>query len=106
MKTKAKAGGPTITIDRKNCKIHPAGKVHARGKKHKGYVVFHAPSACSVLFTNPAVFGHEFLKLGAGHHKYSTRIDKGHTLVMIAGCEYKIPRSLGAASNPTDIIVP
>ena len=106
MKTQPRARGPVITVDKKNCKIHPAGKVHARGKKHKGYVVFNVVSRCSLLFTNPRVFGHEFLVLIPGHHKYSTRIDEGHTLVMLAGCEYKIPRSLGAASNPTDIIVP
>ncbi len=106
MKTKTKAGGPTITLDKKHCKIHPAGRVHALGKKKKGYVVFNAVTPCRVLFTNPAVFGHQFVALSAGHHKYSTRIEHGHTFVMIAGCEYRIPRSLGAASDPTDVIVP
>ncbi len=106
MKTNSRPGGPTITLDKKHCKIRPAGKVHASGKRKRGFVVFNALSPCSILFTNPAVFGHEYLTLRAGHHKYSTRIERGHTFVMIAGCEYKIPRSLGAASNPTDIIVP
>ena len=107
MKAKTKTVGPTVTLDKKKHKIQPAGKIHARGKKHKGFVIFNALSPCSILFTNPAVFGRQFLKFtAAGQHKYSTRINKGHTLVMLAGGVYNIPKSLGAASNPTDIIVP
>jgi hypothetical protein len=59
-----------------------------------------------LLFTNPSVFGHQFIKLEKGPHKRSTKVERGRTLVMIAGCEYKIPRSLGAASQPSEIIVP
>lgn len=98
--------GPTVTVDPKHCKIHPLGKIHAPRKSQGGYVVFNALAPCTILFTNPEVFGHQFTKLVAGQNKRSTRIERGHTLVMIAGCEYKIPRSLGAASQPTDIIVP
>ena len=98
--------GPTLTVDKKHCKITPAGKVHAPGNKARGHVIFNATSSCQLLFTNPDVLGHAYINLSKGTHQYSIKIDKGHTLVMIAGCEYKIPRSLGAASNPTDIIVP
>src|SRR6476660_8122531 len=96
----------TLTVDKKNCKIVPPGKVHAAAKKHGGYVVFNAVSACQILFTNPSVFGRQFLNLKKGANKHFIKVDRGHTLVMISGCEYKIPRSLGAASNPNDIIVP
>jgi hypothetical protein len=105
MEMKSKSS-PTVTIDKKHCKITPVGKIHAPGKKHRGYVVFHAISPCSILFTNPEVFGLQYLTLPSGHHKRFTKVDRGHTLVMIAGCEYRIPRSLGAASNPSDIVVP
>ncbi len=97
---------PTITIDKKNCKITPVGKIHAPAMKHRGHVVFNALAPCTILFTNPEVFGRQFLKLRAGHTKKFVKIDHGHTLVMIAGCEYRIPKSLGAASNPSDIVVP
>src|ERR1041384_817790 len=99
---------PTLTVDKKNCKITPAGKVHASGKKNRGYVIFNALKHCTILFTNHAVLGRQFLTLRTGHNKRLTPIDKGHTPVMIAGCASKIPRSLGAAalSNPNDIIVP
>lgn len=96
----------TLVVNKKICKITPPGKVHAPAKRHGGYVVFHATSACQILFTNPEVFGKPFLNLAKGDNKHSVKIDRGHTLVMISGCEYKIPRSLGAASNPNDIIVP
>ena len=106
MPTKTKKAGPTVTLDPKHCKIHPLGKVHARRKSKGGYVIFHALAPCTLLFTNPNVFGHQFLKLGKGPHKRSTKVESGRTFIMIAGCEYKIPRSLGAASQPTEIIVP
>lgn len=97
---------PTLTVHKKSCKITPVGKVHVSGKKAGGYVIFNAVSPCQILFTNPEVFGTQFLNLKKGPNKHHTMIERGHTLVMIAGCEYRIPRSLGAASNPNDIIVP
>jgi hypothetical protein len=106
MATKSKKAGPTITVDPKHCKIHPLGKIHAQRKSKGGYVIFHALAPCTLLFTNPSVFGHQFIKLEKGPHKRSTKVERGRTLVMIAGCEYRIPRSLGAASQPSEIIVP
>jgi hypothetical protein len=105
-KSRKAKSSPTLTIDPKHCRIHPSGRVHAPRKSARGFVDFHATAPCTILFTNPAVFGRPFVRLSRGPNKRFTRVDRGHTLVMIAGCEYKIPRSLGAASNPTDIIVP
>jgi hypothetical protein len=106
MTAKLKKAGPIVTVEPETGKFHPLGKVHAACKSKGGYVTFNALAPCTILFTNPTVFGHQFTKLARGHNKRSTRIEHGHTLVMVAGCEYKIPRSLGAASQPTDIIVP
>ncbi len=105
MKAKTK-GSPTLTVDPKHCKIHPLGKVHAPKKSHRGFVDFNSTAPCTILFTNPGVFGKPFVRLARGPNKRFIKVERGHTFVMIAGCEYKIPRSLGAASNPTDIIVP
>ena len=51
--------GPTVTVDPKHCKIHPLGKIHAPKKSRGGYVVFNALAPCTLLFTNPEVFGHD-----------------------------------------------
>lgn len=106
MADKPKKAGPTVTVDRKHFKIHPLGKIHVPRKSKGGYINFNAIGACTILFTNPSVFGHQFLKLAPGPNKRFTKVERGRTLVMIAGGLYKIPRSLGAASQPTDIIVP
>ena len=96
----------TLTLDPTSGKVHPVGKVHVAKKSQGGYVRFDAPVACTVLFTDPRVFGKPFIKLHKGTTKRFVKVERGRTFVMIAGCEYKIPKSLGAASNPTDIIVP
>ena len=106
MKAKRRKGPPTVTVDPKTGKFHPLGKIHAGRKSRGGFVTFHALAPCTVLFTNPSLFGRQFTKLAAGDNKRSTRIEHGHTLVMVAGRDYRIPRSLGAAGQPTDIIVP
>ncbi len=105
MKAKAK-GSPTVTVDPRHCKVHPPGRIHAPKQSQRGFVKFNATAPCTILFTDPRVFGKPFVKLARGSNKRFTKVERGHTFVMIAGCEYRIPRSLGAASDPTDIIVP
>jgi hypothetical protein len=102
---KAKAS-PTVVVDPKEPRIGPPGAIHAPGKGKRGFVNFNASRRCTLLFTNPKVFGHPFTHLSRGDNRRFVKIERGHTFVMIAGCEYTIPRSLGAASSPTDIIVP
>lgn len=102
------ARNPTVVVDPKKCKFEPPGRSHASGKKHGGYVNFQAKAGCDLLFTNPDVFGCSVTSLSRGDNLRYTQIEEGHTYVMIAGCTFKIPRSLGAAaaSDPKDIIVP
>lgn len=97
---------PTITIDPKRCRIHPSGHVHAPKKSEHGLVNFHATSACTVVFKNSRVFGRGSARLAKGANKRSIRVERGRTIVFIKGCEDRIPRSLGAAGSPTEIIVP
>ena len=107
MKTKAKKHtSPTITVDPRQCRFHPAGKVHAPKKSEHGLVNFHAVAACTVVFKNSKVFGHGSAHLSKGPNKRSIRVERGRTTVFIKGCEARIPRSLGAAGDPTEIIVP
>lgn len=97
---------PTLTLDVKSGKVHPVGKVHVARQSQGGFVILDAPAACTVLFTDPRVFGKRVSKLRKGSNKRFTKVERGRTFVMVAGCDYHIPRSVGAASNPTDIIVP
>lgn len=107
MKTKArKHTSPTITVDPGRCRIHPAGKVHAPKKSEHGLVNFHAVAACTVIFKNSNVFGHGSARLSKGSNKRPIRVERGRTLVLIKGCEDRIPRSVGALGDPTEIIVP
>ena len=107
MKTKRKAArGPTVTVNPKKCTTHPPGEVHAEPKSRRGFVNFNATAPCTIVFKNSSVFDRAYARLKQGNNKRSTETEHGHTFVLIKGCEDKMPRSLGAASGPTDIIVP
>ena len=97
---------PTLTVDPKKCKIHPPGKVYAPKKSEHGLVNFHATAPCTVVFKRSSVFGHGSARLVKGPNKRAIRTEHGRTIVTIKGCEDRMPRSLGAASSPTEIIVP
>ena len=97
---------PTVEVNPEKCRIAPPGPVHVPGKGKHGFINFDAKANCTLLFTNPKVFGVTTTHLSSGNNKRSVKVNHGHTYVMIAGRTYKIPKSLGAASSPTDIIVP
>ena len=97
---------PTVTVNPKTCRIHPSGHVHAPKKSEHGLVNFHATAACSVVFKNSQVFGHGSAHLKKGANPRSIRVERGRTVVYIKGCADRLPRSLGAAGSPTEIIVP
>ena len=100
------SNSPTITIDPRACTTRPAGEVHAAPKSKNGFVNFNATSPCTILFENDDVFSLSSLSLNQGNNKCFVQIEEGHTTVTIQGCEDRMPRNLGAASGPTDIIVP
>lgn len=105
MKTKHKVTtSPTVTVNPKTCTIRPPGKVHARKKSEHGIVNFHATAPCTVIFKNSSVFGHGSARLAKGSNRRAIKVERGRTVVHIQGCP--VPRSLGAASDPTEIIVP
>ena len=95
-----------VKVFPRDCRFEPAGQSHAKPKAQQGFVNFDAQAPCTLLFTNPDVFGCSITSLTAGDNFRHVQINKGRTYVMIAGCEYKVPRSLGAAAGPKDIIVP
>ena len=97
---------PTVTVNPKTCRIHPSGHVHAPKKSEHGLVNFHATAPCTINFKNGSVFGHGSARLEKGPNKRAIRTEHGRTIVTIKGCEDRMPRSLGAASSPTEIIVP
>lgn len=105
MKTKQKTS-PTVTVNPKTCKIHPPGRVHAPKKSEHGLVNFHATAPCTIAFKRSNVFGHGSAQLKKGPNKRAIRVERGRTIVLIQGCEQQMPRSLGAASSPTEIVVP
>lgn len=98
--------GPTVTVNPNNCTTNPPGEVHAPGKSQNGFVNFNATAPCTVLFNPPGVFNRSSAQLSQGSNKLDIETDAGHSIVTIAACEDSMPRSVGAASNPTDIIVP
>ncbi|MGH9522879.1 MAG: hypothetical protein ACRD3E_10140 [Terriglobales bacterium] len=63
-------------------------------------------SPCTVEFKNESVFGHGSARLSKGANKRTIKVERGRTVVFIKGCEDRLPRSLGAAGHPTEIIVP
>lgn len=97
---------PTITIDPRACTTRPAGEVHADPKSKKGFVNFNATSPCTIIFEHNDVFNMSSLSLNQGNNKCFVQTEEGHTKITIKGCEDRMPRNLGAASGPTDIIVP
>jgi hypothetical protein len=46
------------------------------------------------------------LALNQGNNKCFIQTEAGRTKITIRGCEDRNPRNLGAASGPTEIIVP
>ncbi len=98
--------GPSVTINPNNCTINPPGQVHAPKKSQNGFVNFNATAPCTVLFDRPGVFNRSSAQLSQGNNQLNIETEADHTVVTIAGCEDNVPRNVGAASNPTDIIVP
>lgn len=99
-----KKTSPTVTVNPRTCKIHPPGHVHAPKKSQHGLVNFHAAAPCTIIFKNAKVFGHGSAHLSKGPNKRAIKVESGRTVVHIKGCE--VPRSVGAASSPTEILVP
>lgn len=97
---------PTITVDPRGCTTRPAGEVHVDPKSKKGFVNFNATSPCTILFEDDIVFKLSSLSLSQGNNKCFVQTEEGHTHLTIQGCEDRMPRSLGARSGPTDIVVP
>ncbi len=98
--------GPSVDVNPNHCTINPPGEVHAPSKSQNGFVNFNATAPCTVLFDPPDVFKRSSAQLSQGNNKLDIETEAGHSVVTIAGCEDKMPRSVGAAGDPTDIIVP
>jgi hypothetical protein len=98
--------GPTVTVNPTTCTTNPPGAVHAPQKSRNGFVIFNATAPCTIEFQNPGVFNRSSAQLAQGSNQLNIETEAGSTTVSIAGCEGRTPRSLGAAGDPTDIIVP
>ncbi len=98
--------GPTVTVNPANGTTNPPGQVHAPAKSQNGFVNFNATAPCTILFQRPGVFNCPIAQLAQGINQLQIQTEADHTVVTIAGFEDRTPRSVGAASNPTDIIVP
>ncbi len=97
---------PTITVDPRACTTRPPGEVHADPKSKNGFVNFNATSPCTIIFEHDDVFHMKSLNLKQGNNKCFVETEAGHTTIAIKGCGDRMPKSVGARSNPTDIIVP
>jgi hypothetical protein len=98
--------GPVVNVNPTTCTTNPPGEVHAPGKSQNGFVVFNTTEPCTILFSGFGVFKRSSAQLSMGSNRLDVETEDDHTLVTIAGCGDKVPRSVGAAGNPTDIIVP
>jgi len=105
-KTRKHKGPPNVNVNPHRCTTHPPGKVSADPKSKRGFVNFNATAPCTITFKNSKVFGHASAHLKQGNNKRFIQVEEGHTIVLIKGCEDRMPRSVGARSNPTDITVP
>lgn len=97
---------PTITVNPSAGTTHPPGQVNADPHSQNGFVNFNATSPCTILFDHSDVFSMSSLALNQGNNKCFVQTEAGHTVVTIKGGENRMLRSVGAQSNPTDIIVP
>ncbi len=108
--------GPTVTVNPSpTCTMNPQGAVHAPKKSQNGFVNFNATAACTVDFSDSAVFGVSSKALSQGNNQLNVACESGSTNVSIQGCAAKAKQAttmskstsrVGVGSGPTDFIVP